>query len=553
MNSNKELQTKADRASFEPEPDLKVANPVTQAILRDGATRRQVMRYFGASATALAAAGSVVSKTEGALAATPQKGGHVRVGVRGGSNADSTDPATFSDVFMRNVAYGYCNTLIEIDGNGNLAPELSEGWEAKPGAAEWAIKIRSGVEFHNGKTMDADDVIASIEHHRGEDTKSGIKATLNAISEIRKDGPDVIVFKLDQGNADFPYIFADYRLMIMPAEEGKIDWQAAVGTGGYTLESLEPGVIAKLKRNPNYWRSDRAFFDSAEVLSMPDVASRQTALISGDIDILDQVDIKSLSLFKKQEGVQVADTNGALHYTYPMNTQTAPFDNNDLRLALKYGIDREALLQKVLRGYGTLGNDHPIAPIHQYHASDVEQHTYDPDKAKYHLNKAGHDRLSLSLSASDYLYPGCVDGAVLYRENLAPIGIDLEVVREPGDGYWSDVWMKKPWVAAYWGARPTEDLILSTAYMSGAPWNDSYLENENLNGLIVQARAELDKARRAAMYREIQVLLRDHGGTVIPVFANNVFAMSDKIGHPEQMSGAWELDGARCLERWWFA
>ena len=106
---------------------------------------------------------------------------------------------------------------------------------------------------------------------------------------------------------------------------------------------------------------------------MPDVASRQNALLTGEIDVVDEVELKTLSLLETRDDIRVADTKGAMHYTYPMNTQKSPFDNNDLRLALKYGIDREKMLDVILKGYGSIGNDHPIAPIHQFHASDIEQ------------------------------------------------------------------------------------------------------------------------------------------------------------------------------------
>ena len=112
--------------------------------------------------------------------------------------------------------------------------------------------------------------------------------------------------------------------------------------------------------------------------------------------------------------------------------------------------------------------------------------------------------------------------------------------------------MKRPFAAAYWGTRATEDMILSAGYQSGANWNESFWSNERFDKLLVEARTELDEAKRADMYREMQLLVRDEGGTVVPLFADNVFAMSNRIGHPDAMSGAWELDGGRSIERWWF-
>ena len=188
-----------------------------------------------------------------------------------------------------------------------------------------------------------------------------------------------------------------------------------------------------------------------------------------------------------------------------MRTDTAPFDNNDVRLALKYALDREALLKTVLRGHGAVGNDHPISPANYYHASELPQRTYDPDKAKFHLKKAGLTSLSVDLSAADAAFAGAVDAAVLYREHAAVAGIEINVVREPNDGYWSNVWMNKPWGMCYWGGRPTEDWMFSTSYAAGASWNDSFWNHERFNKLLLLARAELDETHlRREMYVEMQ-------------------------------------------------
>ncbi|MEC9472765.1 MAG: peptide ABC transporter substrate-binding protein, partial [Pseudomonadota bacterium] len=124
---------------------------------------------------------------------------------------------------------------------------------------------------------------------------------------------------------------------------------------------------------------------------------------------------------------------------------------------------------------------------------------------------------------------------------------------EPNDGYWSDVWMKKPFCAVYWGGRPTEDWMFSVAYASGAPWNDTYWENERFNQLLKTARSELDETKRADMYREMQNLVRTDGGVIIPMFASYVMAHNEKVQHPEKVAANWTLDGFRAVERWWFA
>jgi peptide/nickel transport system substrate-binding protein len=95
--------------------------------------------------------------------------------------------------------------------------------------------------------------------------------------------------------------------------------------------------------------------------------------------------------------------------------------------------------------------------------------------------------------------------------------------------------------------------MFSTAYAAGVPWNDTHWNNERFNALLVQARAELDDSKRRGMYAEMQKLVRDDGGAVIPMFANYVFATSDKVAHPEKMGSDWDMDGLKFFERWWFA
>ncbi len=487
-------------------------------------------------------------------AAAPKKGGTLIAGVAHGSTTDTLDPATYENNYTVGLANGIHNFLTEIDSDGSLVPELAESWEANATATQWAFTLRPGVEFQNGRTVTAKDVLASINHHRGADSNSAAKPLVAGVQSLRADGDSRVVFDLSAGNADFAYILSDVHLPIVPAnEDGSIDWASGIGAGGYVLKEFEPGVRAKLTRNPNYWKSHRAHFDEIELLSIVDAAARSNALITGEIQVMDRCDPKTVHLLKRTPGLRVEEITGTLHYTFPMRTDVAPFDNRDVRLALKYAIDREELLRKIIRGHGITGNDHPIGPPNRFYAAGLEQRSYDPERARFHLKQAGLEQLSVDLSASEAAFSGAVDAAVLYREQAAPAGIDINVVREPNDGYWSNVWLKKPWCACYWSGRPTEDLMFSMAYEAGADWNDTYWDNERFNQLLVQARAELDQDLRRDLYYEMQSLVRDDGGVVVPMFANYVFAVSDRVQHEPQMAGNWDLDGERFMERWWFA
>ncbi len=514
-------------------------------------------REFLQGATALGVSMAVATTLAGKVqAATPKKGGHYKQALTGGATSDVLDPAQSLDSYMINVSFGQLrNNLTEIAPNGDLIGELAESWDATPDAKVWTFKLRKGVEFHNGKSLDANDIVASLNHHRGEDTKSAAKGIVSAISDVKADGKDTVVVTLSGGNADFAFLVSDYHLAVCPANaDGSMEWQSGTGTGSYVLENFDPGVNTHVKRNPNYWKDGRAFFDSIENLFIADVTARTSAVKTGAVHSMGNLDLKTVHLLKRDKKLKVFPITGNKHSTLPMLTDIAPFDNNHVRLALKFALNREELLQKIIKGQGELGNDSPVGPANIYRATPEElpQRPYDPDQAKFHLKKAGMENLSVKLHIADTAFEGAVDAVTLYREHAKAAGIDIEVVREPNDGYWSNVWLKKPWVGSYWGGRPTEDWVFSQIYSSGADWNEAHWENERFNKLLVEARGELDSAKRREIYVEMQRIVHNDGGSVIPLFMAYTHAASTTIGMPDQIANNWELDGHKNAERWWF-
>ncbi len=514
-------------------------------------SRREFLQAVTAVGVSAAVGPHLMSE---AFAATPKQGGHLRCGLEGGATSDSLDGATWTDAFMQMLGTGVTfDCLTEVAPDGSLRGELCESWEAGPEAKTWTFKLKQGVTFHNGKDFVADDVIESLQHHLGEDSTSAAKPIVDNIAEMKKDGDHVIVFELKNGNADFPFLLSDYHLVIYPG--GMLDEAIAkgIGTGGYILESFEPGVRSVSRKNPNDHRSDRCFFDSVEIVGIADISARMNALMTGEVEAINRVDLKTEHLLKRNKNINIFEVTGNQHFTFPMITTQDPYTDNNVRLALKHAINRVELVEKILKGHGMVGNDHPIGPANQYWAKDMEQRTYDPDKAKFYLKEAGLDTLSVSLSAADAAFPGAVDAAVLFKESAAAAGINIEVVREPNDGYWSNVWLKKPFCACYWAGRPTEDWMFSSTYERGVPWNDTFWDHEQFNELLIQARVELDTDKRRQIYHDMQRIVRDEGGTIIPMFANYVDAASTKLAQPEQISNTWQMDGLRLPERWWFA
>lgn len=479
--------------------------------------------------------------------AAASKGGHLVIGTISGSAGDSLDPTKLTSVGHGIMGYTIGNCLTEIEEGGKLVGELAESWESSADAVTWKFNLRQGVTFHNGKAMTSADVVHSINLHRGEDSTSGAKGLLSNIADVTADGDHAIIVTMQAGNADVPYLMSDFHLLIVPA--GTEDYAAGVFTGPYMLKEFVPGERLSATRNPNYWKADRAHVDSVDVLFIDDTTARISGLITGEIHIAGRVDPQSAALIDSAPGVHTENHPAAGHRPLLMACDRAPFDNLDLRLAVKYALDRPQILENVMAGFGSLGNDHPIPPSDPFHAADIPQRVYDPDKAAHHLKKSGFDG-SLELHTSNTTFSGAEAMAALFQQSAAAAGLKVDIKRVPADGFWSNVWMKKPFVSGAWGGRPTADIMLTTAYSSEAAWNDTMWRRADFDQKLALARAETDFETRKAHYHDLQLMIHEDGGAAIPFFVNNVDGVRDEVKgfYP---AGSYELSGMRVTERAW--
>ena len=430
-------------------------------------------------------------------------------------------------------------------------PELAESWDVSPDAATWTFKLRPWVEYHKGGTVTPEDVIYSINSHRGEDSTSPAASLMKQIKDISKKGRDAVEIVLEAGNADFVALLNDPHMVIVP--DGS-DWADANGTGAYKATDFEPGVRWAGTRNDNYFKEGLPYFDEITILAIHDPATRVSALRTDEVDIIDHPDPKVTPLLRADPNIHVEQYSGLRHFTMPMRTDTAPYDSNDVRLALKYAMNRKEIVDKILRGYGQVGNDHPISPSNRYHAGDeIPQREYDPDKANFHLKKAGAEGTTFTLSTSEGAFGEAVDMAILYQEQALQAGITVEINRMPADGYWDSVWMQHEWCFSFWSGRPTEDWMFSQAYSEGAAWNESFWQHERFNQLLKEARVELDEVKRREMYVEMQRIVHDEGGSIVPAFNDQLMAMNKRVKYeyPLRVDRMW--DGYGGPQRWWFA
>ena len=513
-------------------------------------TRREFMTTLVGLGLSTAMAGGIISTAEKVYAATPKKGGRLRCALIAGGADDTLNPERMDDSTDAVRGHQVYNNLARVSPKLIAEPELAVSWEASNRATDWVFELRKEVEFHNGKKLTSADVIYSFGIHRGDKSTSAAKPLLADIAEIKADGPNVVRLKLNSPNADLPLLFGDYHLGIVP--DGTTDFDPGVGTGPFKVKDFKPGIRLLVVRNENFW-GEGPYVDEIETFPIHDDVARANALLSGEADLIEAVDPKSVRIIEKTPGVELLSAKSGKCFTFALLSDIEPYSNMDLRLAFKYLLPREEILKKICGGYGLIGNDNPIAPTDPFYNTDLPIRPYDPDRAKFHLKKAGRDSFDMVVNTSQAVN-GCgvnaVDAAVIFAERAKAGGINATVRRHPADGYWDSVIFNHPCFMGFWNARPSADLILTIGWLSTAKWNESRIKDEKLDNLIIEARGETDFNRRKELYWEVQRIITEEGGNGIPVFIDYQDAYRSHVKgldpHP-----SFPLSGARFSDRVW--
>ncbi|MBE2277474.1 MAG: ABC transporter substrate-binding protein [Rhodobacteraceae bacterium] len=514
--------------------------------------RKGVMsrREFMARTTAMGVSAGIASALYGKVARAdePKKGGVIRGGIYGGESTNSLDPALAASPVPVITCSTWGEMLCDVTPDGGLDMRVAEEASSSPDAKVWTFKIRQGVEFHNGKTVTAEDVVATLKRHTDEKSQSGALGIVQGIAEMKAEG-DKVVLTLTSGNSDLPYLLADYHLGIQP-NGGFDNPTEGIGAGPYKVETFEPGVRTVFTKHANYFDSSVGHADQVEILVINDNTARTAALQSGQVHMINRVDPKISELLKGSPDVAVKQTAGRGHFVFIMHVDKAPFDNNDLRMALKLGINRQEMVDKILGGLGSRGNDFPINAAYPLFDDTIPQREYDAAAAADYYKKSGHDGSPIILRAAPGAFPGAVDAANLFAASANAAGIPLQVKLEPDDGYWTNVWNVEPFCASYWGGRAVQDQMYTTAYLSTADWNDTKFKNMAFDELLIAARAELDLAKKKADYSQMAQILRDEGGLILPMFNDFVEGVRNEIGGwYDDPNG--ELINGRALSRCW--
>ena len=487
-----------------------------------GCQRRDVLKLMAVTGVSMAAAQNLLSTGGEAMASTPKKGGSLRMASSLHGPDDQLDPALFTSTIDYTRGRATYNSLVQHANDLSPQPELAESFEPNKDATEWTFKLRKDVTWHDGSRFTADDALYSMSRHISEDSTSVIKAVLSSVKEWRKTGPHEIKAIMNTPNSDLPTLLGVYQAKVIKAGT-KGD---GIGTGPYTLESFEPGVKSIHKKNPNYWR-EGANLDAIEITAITDPVARANALIAGDMQLISQIDPKAIRQVESADGVRVSSIPAGTYMGICCLLNNQPGDNPDFVKGLQYIQDRKRIVKRILKGHGTIGNDQPInAAYGGDYCSKLPQREFDPDKAKFHFKKSGYT------SAEVYSAPvvaGIEEAVLMAQANCAKIGFDLKIKKVPTDGYWGAVWMKEPVNVVTWNMRPTANSMMAIAFAPGAAWNDTYWNNPRMGELLKLSLSETDPDKRHAHYCEMQTLIHNESGMVIPAHVNILDGISERV------------------------
>ncbi len=448
------------------------------------------------------------------LIGKPRVGGRIRVAGIVASTADTIDPAkggNSSDYMRLFLLY---SGLTQYDGALRAQPGLAEAIETDDNIV-WTIRLRRGVQFHNGKTLSADDVVYSLLRHKDPAVGSKVKAVAEQFASARRVGPLEVELRLTGPNPDIPIILAQAQFVIV--ENGRRDFSVANGTGPFVLKSFAPGIRTVVRRNPNYWKPGKPYLDEIELIAIPDELSRVNALLSGDVQMVISVSPGSVKRVKASSSHLIMETKSGLYTDLVMRQDHPLTGNPDFVLGMKHLLDRDLIKRALFRGYATIANDQPISPLDPYYNPGIPQRAFDPEKAKFYLKRSG----LLGTRLPVYVSPAAtqsVDMGSILQEHAAQIGLKLAVNRVPSDGYWSTHWMRHPLTFGNINQRPTTDLMFSLFFQSKATENEAAWKNSKFDRMLIEARQTRDESVRKAIYGEMQWMIHRSGGIGIPVF-----------------------------------
>jgi peptide/nickel transport system substrate-binding protein len=509
-----------------------------RAFLRRGAV-------FGMSATVM---GSVLAACGGAnktgtatssstSTAAASKGGTLRLASQ--VPAAAVNPLTVSD------SGGLCmlaqtGEFLAFDNNQalQLQPMLATSWKASSGGKVWTFAIRTGVKFHNGQPLTADDVVWTIQQLADKKNASNALSTFEGVltpAGVRAVDSHTVEFHLEAANGNFPYLVSsdNYNAIIVPKGTDFSTWQKTfVGTGPFKLKTYTQGQGATFVANDAYW-GGRPNVDTTAFTFYTAQAPQLTALSGGNVDVIVQFVAQGAQAITNSSSYNIIKLKSSNHRELSMRCDQAPFNDARVRQAVALSLNRPQMVSALLQGLGEVGNDSPFAPSFPSTNTSVPQRAQDLAKAKQLLSAAGHSKISATLFTEQYEEIPAL--AQVIQASAAKIGVDIKLKVETQTAYYGKAtfgnsdWLDGQMSLVDYGDRGVPNVFLEAPLTSGGPWNAAHFKNSKYDALVKQYVAAVDLSSQKSIAGNIEKLLLAETPLVIPYFIDGLSATTKAV------------------------
>jgi peptide/nickel transport system substrate-binding protein len=514
--------------------------------IRNGSTgprahsRRDFLQYSlgtmaaaGAAAVLPGCASSTGSSTTSVSAGKPRRGGTLHVGMSGGGSGDTLNAGYSAENLDFARATQLYDVLLEQDLNDVLIPSLAEEITPNKDLTVWTIRLRKGVTFHNGKSLEAEDVRFTLQRIAANHLFGAAGLVLVDVKNIKILDPLTLQLPCTAPYSTLPWAFFNYGFAGIIPSVG-YDPKKPVGTGPFMFKSFTPGQESVFVKYPNYWADGDdgkplPYVDEVVITNYTDETSLTNALISGAVDCIAPLTYVSIGPLKSA-GQSSVVSNAGFWVPFTMRTDVAPFNEVDVRQAFRLIVDRPQMLKVVFGGYGLLGNDIFSMQDPAYdHA--ISQRAQDIDKAKFLLKKHGLQPMTTTLVTGP-IFDGSVEAATVFAEQAAAANVKVNLQQTPVTEYYGANYLKWVFAQDWWGPNPYL-VTASQATLKTAPINECHFDNPRYNQLYNEALALPEGgAKQTEIIHEMCMIDYTEGGYIIPFYAPLVDGFSPKLVGP---------------------
>jgi peptide/nickel transport system substrate-binding protein len=503
--------------------------------LRAHLTRREALHRAAAGAAALtvgpaiAACGGTQRTGTSPAANQVRRGGTLRVGATGGGSADTIDAqAPVVDPDIMRVWQLFEPLAIRTANFSALEMVLAESIEPVGKRPDmWTVRLKPGIEFHNGKTVTADDVIYSLRRILDPKAPKSGATSLAAVDvgNLVKVDARTVRIPLKTPDSVFPDDIGQYFNTIVPVG---YDPTNPIGTGPFRYQSFSPGQQSVFVRNDHYWRSGEPYLDEVVIQDFPDDNTRLNALTSGQVQAIDNLPAALLASLQGNSAFRVLKSSSGSWEPFTMRTDQPPFSDVRVRQAFRLIIDRPKMLEVVLGGQGRIAND-LYSPYDPDYDSALPQRHQDLDQARFLLKQAGQSDVKVELVTAP-IYQGIVQAAELFAEQAKGAGVTVNLRQLDSTAFFGPNYLKWLFAQDYWSTLNYLTQVEQSS-LPGAAYNETHFADPRFIKLIGEARATLDEGKRRELVHAAQTIEWNTGGYIIPYFPDYL------DGYSAQLSG----------------